>query len=1175
MIVDQLFKKKLDESLADQIMQSARAAGLNPRLAGTPEQERERTRQMMAQRQQERDAASRSAAEEDARNLMALKTEYKQMKDRYESLGGSDWQYADREQNLSNSEREARSMEPALRTLSARIAAAEKVITKDSELDEGMARAVDAEGRTQQQWIEAVYKQFPDARIVQAKMIDGPCHAMLPDGRKFSWTPVQGMAEGSDTAEDYRAKAQWLRSELHLSPDEAWERAYDTDPETWVGSPWEDDYKQGMAEAKANTAAFRASNKKRAEINAMTPEERKEYDKEQAEKQRKRDDARLEKERQKLAAKKSVSESRRLNEAMLMEDPVYRKFKTVGRYIAERKMSEKEILQVFADAEAGMTDKATGANRTFLGRGKDTTMDFAGGVADALKGVWSGIQSSVPVAAVDVAYDQATDALGKLAGGQKGAVMQAIKKYRMLAKQYPKTAGLAKAALVAITGLATGGAGVPAVAALVYGLDSAIKGEKFSDIALKAGGAAATAWAASKIAGMVGGDQAAANTDQALNLDAEQMARNAADAKAYGIDGADTLDQMNAAIMQTAEPGTIPADYSQIGAGPGVGGGTEYIVQPDDVLSTIAAKNNVSVGELMQANPDITNPDFIRAGQTINIPAETGSSVYQGGVGTNADTMAKIASGEYADSAISQNLARAGQGPELLGGPAAGDVAGVPVNAQPTLSFTNGNTGTLSLPDGSQVPVQAFPSGGIQPRLPMGGEVVPVNYAGQDVKAYIYNGRAYIKNFSPEQFSNPVQESWLPAVKMRKLPFDKLVDEKSTVMNWALNESVGRKSNSVHLTAIGTYTVFENVDRYRRAIMELKGVPGSTRPEYYRPDMSGAPAPTKPPKNQSWFGKGLDYLDKGVKKVGSALSNFGHQFTTNVTKEKLKMNWHQAGKPSDSDQLSAWLVKQGVPIGVVNSVYSKMGLPVSAEPTTPTTPAEPTTTEPKAKTGGAQRLMPFNNINPATGQRWTVDDLDAELNRPEKEKIDAAAGKIPAYTPPEAVTPTAPNLGTPPITPITPVGYNATNVMQLPGMQSAKKPAPAKTPNFAGPGGYGKTTTTVKPMTGIPGMKPAAPAPATTAAPSGTKVTTGGPTPDEQAKLAQRIAQATAKPVAEMLSMVETKEDVQKIKQFVDQTFVKYGAVSESAFAVRNQILEHVTQVGAQRRREYSQRMAI
>ena len=70
------------------------------------------------------------------------------------------------------------------------------------------------------------------------------------------------------------------------------------------------------------------------------------------------------------------------------------------------------------------------------------------------------------------------------------------------------------------------------------------------------------------------------------------------------------------------------------------------------------------------------------------------------------------------------------------------------------------------------------------------------------------------------------------------------------------------------------------------------------------------------------------------------------------------------------------------------------------------------------------------------------------------------------------------------------------------------------------------------------------------------------------------IKEALTQPVTELLQMVETKEDVQRIKQFVDETFVRYGAVNESAFALRNQILEHVTQVGAQRRREHSQRVA-
>jgi hypothetical protein len=90
---------------------------------------------------------------------------------------------------------------------------------------------------------------------------------------------------------------------------------------------WSDEYRQmnmptsrkgtdeGMAEAKASTSAFRASNKKRAELNSMSVEERRAYDKEQQEKQRKRDDARLERERSK---NKSVAEG--LNEFAPSDD---------------------------------------------------------------------------------------------------------------------------------------------------------------------------------------------------------------------------------------------------------------------------------------------------------------------------------------------------------------------------------------------------------------------------------------------------------------------------------------------------------------------------------------------------------------------------------------------------------------------------------------------------------------------------------------------------------------------------------------------------------------------------------------------------------------------------------------------------------------------------------------
>ncbi|MCX8001125.1 MAG: LysM peptidoglycan-binding domain-containing protein [Anoxybacillus mongoliensis] len=45
-----------------------------------------------------------------------------------------------------------------------------------------------------------------------------------------------------------------------------------------------------------------------------------------------------------------------------------------------------------------------------------------------------------------------------------------------------------------------------------------------------------------------------------------------------------------------------------------------YIVQPGDTLSTIAKTFNTTVNDLLALNPSITNVDFIRVGQTINVP---------------------------------------------------------------------------------------------------------------------------------------------------------------------------------------------------------------------------------------------------------------------------------------------------------------------------------------------------------------------------------------------------------------------------------------------------------------------------------------------------------------------------------------------------------------------------
>lgn len=862
-------------------------------------------------------------------------------------------------------------------------------------------------------------------------------------------------------------------------------------------------------------------------------------------------------------------QGRPLSESMLMEDPVYRNFKRIGRYIAERKMTEKEILQVFADAELGMTNKATGANRTMLGRGKDTTMDFAGGVKDAVTDVLNSIQNSVPVSAVDVAYDQATDALAGLAGGQKGQVMQAIKKYRMLVKKYPKSAGFAKAALVAITGLATGGAGLPVIAGLTYALDAAVKGEKLSSVFGKGAGAAALAWAGQSIAGMFGADPAAA-------------------------------------------AGTDPAAPSAFVPGPDL---PTYTVQAGDTLSQIAQANDISVQELIGLNPQLAadagavggqnlNPDVIFPGQEITLPPASGADVYAGGVGTNANTMADIARGEVPDSAITQ---RGVPGPEQLGGVEPADVsqaAADPSKYSAAIDYSQpGPTSTDSLGQKLEYGVPVNDKGSfIPPNAGLPADELAKQTAAYDAWKADFTTRFPDAVLQPDGSMQGIKPGLAPmypsnaptgggigairpkgfteSVKLITLPASQLIDKKTTILNWTLNESTGRKSKTVNLTTVGIYTVFENVDRCRKAILEATQPGRPELPDLYRPDMPGAPgAPAA---------KKPGMLSRGLSKVGGALSTFGRQFTTNVTKEKLKMNWQQKGKPSDSDQLAAWLGTQGVPQEVVTSVYSKMGIPYTA-PVAPV--ADPqTATSTTAKASEFELPIDTGFLNPDTGRPYLPSELNAKRQKRIADalsKSQQAAGDTAADTTTTTpATATATATATPAATTTTtkpaaagkfpgedPQGAGYVGRREVARRQAARDAAVVKkpaAPNFAEPAGYGK-------ITYAPNIKTGTSMPNLTSAPAKVKppaTPTKTPTQAEKDAYVRSIGAPalaeTVQQVKHMLESVTSRDDIDKIKKYIDRQFTKHGLISELAFAQRNHLIERVVYIGAQRRREHA-----
>ena len=840
------------------------------------------------------------------------------------------------------------------------------------------------------------------------------------------------------------------------------------------------------------------------------------------------------------------SESR--HNKMLKEDVTYRKFHNLSRMIVERRMSEKEILDLFAAIEAGAN--ATGQNRTALGRGKDAVSGAYTSAKDAINSVLSSITKSTPVAGVDAAYNDATGAL-RDAIGNDSKIMNAIKKYRLLAKEYPKTQLFVKTALIGLAGLATGGAGAVAIAGLTAAIDAAIKGEKLSSIIGKGVGAGLMGLGAQEVAAALSAPSGPIGDPDFYN----DTPLPAGDPDFY-----------NDTPLPAGDP-DFYNDPSNPPPVPGAGGGTYTIVKGDQ-LGFIAQAQGTTPELIRAANPDIDFSKALQQGQEINLPAA--------GTPGQGSLWADYKGGMYGDKAPGTGGGgqTAGMSPEPLGGGAAVDAAVPTTPSGPLLSFPDGgNSGTLTLPDGREVQAYAFPSGGIQPRLGPGLETVPVNYAGQDVTAYIVNGKAYIKNFNPQEFSNPVQESWLPAVRLLKLPAEQLIDQKLTVMAWALNESTGRApARNIHLTHKGVVTVIENVDRHRRSLLKELDAMGPNRtniPAVPRQDMPDAPqaGAVKP----GMIGKGLNWLDKTAGKVGGYLSKQAQNFTRKVTAAKLKTEWEQQGHQTDSDYLADFLAKQGVPQEVITDVYGKMGIPYTAPATVPNgTPAP--------QRGAGIQTGEINAIDPDTGKPYEKEKLARMYGSGATTAQTSAVGgaQQPALTGgPTAGLPPAPGTTPGKVTqPNNTASFNATNVMQMPGMEKYAKTAtkaPAKTANFGGgPTGYGKTTTTFK----APG------APAAPTAPKTPKVTSGGATPDEQAKLQARIAAAAkAQPVAEtikqvkkMLETVQTRDDVAFIKKYINRQFS--GQLSESADAQRSRLLNEVTRIGALRRRNHSQQLA-
>lgn len=111
-------KKKLEEALFKM------AHGLGDKTSS--HERRKQTDALMAERQKKREAEEAEWAKKNAPNLPEMEKRHAEMRDKYKQLGGSNWQYADREQNLTDSERQARAMEHDMNYLGEQISKIKK-----------------------------------------------------------------------------------------------------------------------------------------------------------------------------------------------------------------------------------------------------------------------------------------------------------------------------------------------------------------------------------------------------------------------------------------------------------------------------------------------------------------------------------------------------------------------------------------------------------------------------------------------------------------------------------------------------------------------------------------------------------------------------------------------------------------------------------------------------------------------------------------------------------------------------------------------------------------------------------------------------------------------------------------------------------------------------------------
>ena len=180
-------------------------------------------------------------------------------------------------------------------------------------------------------------------------------------------------------------------------------------------------------------------------------------------------------------------------------------WENAGRAIKEAELTGDQITQLFTNLQSAAND--AGVNRTGIGKAKDTAV----AVNNAYKDLKSKIYNSGPLEQFAAKYDKAAAELKDKLGGDDGAVMKSVQKYRDFAEKHPIIQGALYTTLIAAAGITGAGAGGAAALALFKLVDQMVQGKDIRSAIYSAGKTGAMAYGASKLGDLIkgGGDAAA------------------------------------------------------------------------------------------------------------------------------------------------------------------------------------------------------------------------------------------------------------------------------------------------------------------------------------------------------------------------------------------------------------------------------------------------------------------------------------------------------------------------------------------------------------------------------------------------------------------------------------------------------------------------------------------